>query len=333
MSPVQSLIRRDANWRLKGIISTTSSAGTGGTGGGGGGGGGSARPTNYGEYEPSYSTAGVLPGVTLTKYTPTESDRCWKIRTEGAVIKNYEIFGRVKPEAKNIVFENCHIRGLPQSMLVNGAHQPLADCVSSLTTGGPTLFRDCTIVADAVWGGVDGVKGGNFVAERCVVAGTIDAFKVYNRDAVIKGCYVPYLVWISDDPEQGPEGSHNDNVQFQGGSNAPFLTMTGNSFNVGYSPYGSSNLGVLVTADAGTPGGYAIEGNYFRTKLSGNRVGIPINLSIGTVTNFTVRNNKIQLGRDNYHIIARSAILTKVRNEPGNVDLDTGGIITVQNGG
>lgn len=325
MSPAQEYVLRNLQWRLRGYVDGQDTPVVPP----GGGETPPTRRTDYGQYEPSTDQAGIYQGSSLDPYTPPGG--VWKITQENAVIKNFEVFGRVKPEAKNIKFENCLVHGLSSGQLVNGSHQPLGDNISSLTNGGaPTLYLDCTFMPQAATGGVDGMKGGNYTAERCVVAG-VDGFKSYTRNVTIKGCMVPRLFWVSNDAEQGPEGSHTDGVQILGGN---YTTILGNSFNNGFSPAGSSNIGIQLNNNQGNPIGWAIEYNYFRTKLSnGTRVGNPINLGITGVTNFTCRYNRIQLGKNGWHIQARSAILTQTRNEPGNVDLDTGGAIIVANGG
>lgn len=323
VSPVQSLISSGGVWRRRGWddpVPVEQPAG---------------RPTNYGEYEPQEGvSAGVLSMSGLDPYTPP-GDRRWRIGDENAVVEGYEVFGCVKPEAKNITYRNCYIHGLPQNLLINGAHQPLADCVSSLTTGGRTIFEDCTFDADGVWGGVEVVKGGNAIFRRCVFKGGIDGIQAYDRNMEVYGSVITGLVWIPDDPAQGAEGSHNDGIQFQGGAAAPYLTFVGNSINMGMTPAGSSCLGILVTADRGTAGGYTFNYNYVRTKQpNGTRVAHPMNIAVASPggTNIQVRGNRFQLGKSGWHIIAPSTIKSKILTEPGNVDLDTGAAIIVQTG-
>lgn len=323
MSPAQEYVLRNAQWRLRGYVDGQDTPVSPG------GGGGTPRRTDYGQYEPSTDQSGIYLNSTLDPYTPPGG--IWKITTPNTVVKNFEVFGTVKAEAVDVRFENVFCHGLSSGQLVNGAHQPLGDNISSLTTSGsPVHYLDCTFMPGALTGGVDGIKGGHYLAERCVVAG-VDAFKSYSRNVTIKGCMVPRLFWVSNDAEQGAEGSHTDGVQVLGGN---FTTIIGNSINNGFSPYGSSNIGIQINNSQGALTGLAIEYNYLRTKLTdGTRVGNPINLGVTSIPNLTCRYNRIQLGKLGWHIQARSAILTQVRNEPGNVDLDTGGAIIVANGG
>lgn len=323
VSPIQELILRNGEWVRRGYVPPSAITG--------GGGEPAARRTDWGAYEPTTQTAGFIQGSDLDMYVPP-GDRVWREQRPNVTVSNVEVFGTLKPEAPGIVYENCLVHGKPMEALTNGWHQPLGDSVSTLTNSGPpTIYRDCTFMPGAVVGGVDGVKGGHFRLERCHIAG-IDGVHIYRRNASMYGSLVSRLFWIPDDPAHGPEGSHNDGVQFVGGAGVTW-TMVGNSINNGYEPYGSSNLGILVGNNEGTPTRYVIEDNWFRTKLpNGSRVAIPLNLSI-TLTNFSVKRNKIQLGRDGYHIIARTAIADQVRDEPGNVDLDTGQPVIVQNGG
>lgn len=323
MSPAQEYVLRNAQWRLRGYVDNQDTPvvpePTGPA----------ARRTDYGQYEPNTDLAGIHLGSTLDPYTPPGG--IWKITTPNTTIKNFEVFGTVKAEATNVKFENVFVHGLSSAQIVNGAHQPLGDNVSALTnSGNPVHYLDCTFAPRALTGGVDGIKGGHYLAERCVVSG-VDAFKSYARNVTIKGCLIPRLYWVSDDAEQGAEGSHTDGLQVLGGN---WTTFIGNSVNNGFSPAGSSNIGIQINNSQGALTGLTIEYNYFRTKLTdGTRVGNPINLGVTSIPNLTCRHNRIQLGKNGWHIQARSAILTQVRNEPGNVDLDTGGAIIVANGG
>lgn len=298
----------------------------------------------YGTYEPSTVTAGVPAGTTLTVVNPTDSlptstgsitptsPGFWRITTASTVVTDLDVHGCIKPEAANVIVRRCRLRGQPATPgVAANVYQPLADMVSSAPSSGWTLWEDCTLIPDEQGAEQYGIKGRYFNARRCIVEG-VDAAQVANGSADLRGCILrPFF--IADDPNQGPEGSHSDGIQFQGGPSSPTLTAIGNLFDGGMDPSGTSNLGFLVTDNAGTPGGYFIEDNWFRTRQGdGTAVNIPINLSI-TVTNFRVRGNRIQLGRDGYHIVARTAIRSQVQAEPNNVDLDTGGGITVQNGG
>lgn len=298
-------------------------------------------------YEPDETTAGVPEGTALTTVNPTaslptstgmvapSSPGFWEIKTSGTVVSEVDLHGCLKISATSCRVERSRLRGrLKTSNPAKGYYQPIADMASSLTSSGWARWVDCTISCDDPGPEQYGFKGRYFIAERCIVEYVVDGAQQYNGGAQYLGTIFRHLTWFSNDPNQGPEGSHTDATQLQGGSTATLVAKTC-VYDSGISPAGSSNLGVLINAklDNNTVGDYTLAYCFFKTKDSGGaRVAIPLNIAT-SMSYKGVYGCRIQLGRDDYHIIAPSTVRTKIQAEPiPNRDYDTGGTITIAQG-
>lgn len=198
-----------------------------------------------GDYKPSTSTTGVLPGSTLTPYNQGGQDLY--ITTNGTVLENLDIYGRVMVQASGVVIRNCRLRGSANT--INGA-SAMIDCNHAAVFN--CLIEYCTLVPDTPRLNQNGVIGHEYTARRCYVSQTTDGFGIYNKagvsnaaNVVLEANMVENLAYFQPDYQNGvsgatwhTDGTHNDCVQIQGGSN---IRLTGNYLN-GTSFYGAGSI-------------------------------------------------------------------------------------------
>jgi hypothetical protein len=219
-----------------------------------------------GDYKPSASTTGVLPGVTLTPHNTGGGTLTFS--TADQTYRDLDIYGDINVTAPGIKFYNCRFRG--------GTSWPSsADCVvdcrsagvlARTTTANPwagvPYFEDCTLAATRPAYFREGFMGHCHI-KRCDISNTTDGIGTYNTDtsASSKGArMIAEANWIHDLVYWYPEpahadGTHNDCIQIQSGGH---IRVIGN-YLVGRShlgddrayadPDGSTYAGGTLSAD------------------------------------------------------------------------------------
>lgn len=174
----------------------------------------------YGTYKPDASTTGVLPGVARTNFnSPSTSDKV-ELTTPDMTYENFNFYGDIEVKAANNIFINCYFYG--------GLDHPKAQrgCVylQGNNNHNGAEFYDCTFRARFPSWFRDCIIGNSYKLFRCDLSNTTDGAGAYsapggggNCDVEIYGCYIHDLIWWRQDPAQ-TDGSHNDCIQFQGGS-------------------------------------------------------------------------------------------------------------------
>lgn len=161
----------------------------------------------------------------------------------GTVLDNKDIHGRVIIRASNVTIKNSIVRGLD-----SGSKNALIDnmaCSSNLQV------MDTEVVAKVPNYNVNGVGGCNFTLTRVYIHGVVDNVRIAGSNVkIISSTLNGNLHWASD-PNQS-NGTHDDNVQIQKGSN---ISITGSTL------AGSHNAAIMVTQDAGDIANLVVNGN------------------------------------------------------------------------
>jgi len=181
-----------------------------------------------GNYKPDASTTGVPAGKALAKVG--SYNKPYVINVDGTVLDGKEILGDVKIQAKNVVIKNSRLRC--------GNYKPTTNtgCVDA---NSPKVFNlrveDSTINPILPHAFRDGIVGHEYKALRNHVFGTNDGMGVFNKpggsvntNVTIEGNYIHTTVYWDavKDPGPAPDGTHNDGIQVQGGSN---IRIAGNT--------------------------------------------------------------------------------------------------------
>lgn len=181
-----------------------------------------------GSYKPDASTTGVPSGKTLTKVGTY--DKPYVINVDGTVLDGKEIFGDVKIQAKNVVIKN--------SLLHCGNYKPSTNtgCIDANSANVVNLtVQDSTIHPIMPSPLRDGIVGHEYTALRNHVYGTNDGMGVFNKpggsvnaNVRIEGNYIHTTVYhdAANDPGPAADGTHNDGIQVQGGTN---IRIAGNT--------------------------------------------------------------------------------------------------------
>lgn len=252
------------------------------------------NPAGY--VKPDATNTGVRPGTTLETVRGDIT-----VTADNTVIENKDIYGFVKIRAANVVIRNCRVRGSGPGSNNTG----LIDCNHRNVRN--ALIEDCLLVPDvpSIW--LDGVIGKEYTARRCHVYNTVDGFGAYNvtdkaapTNVTIESCYIHDLSFFSDDTPNHVDGTHNDGIQIQGGTN---ITVRGNTIDVfmsttaGTQDYLARNIGqgILVQPNVAPVGDTDISYNW----IDGGKVGIYYTLK-GAATQATGRCQGNRFGRNQY---------------------------------
>lgn len=167
----------------------------------------------------------------------------------------------------NLTMSNCEVA---VGANTSGVEQWLVN--TSAATGAYLEF--CKIHATAGNGTQDGVGQRNFHLYRCEIFNTTDGISAYPAAAggatnvIVEGCYVHDLLQYAPDPLQSRAQTHNDCLQWQGGSNVQivgcnFVANNGTgSGSTSYSPQINMSC-VMVTPNVGNCTAGVIEDNWF----------------------------------------------------------------------
>jgi hypothetical protein len=181
-----------------------------------------------GSYKPDASTTGVPSGTALTKVG--SYDKPYVITADNTVLDGKEIFGDVKVQAKNVVIKN--------SLLHCGNYKPSTNtgCIDANSANVFNLtVQDSTIHPIMPSPLRDGIVGHEYKAMRNHVYGANDGMGVFNKpggsvnaNVRIEGNYIHTTVYhdAANDPGPSADGTHNDGIQVQGGTN---IRIAGNT--------------------------------------------------------------------------------------------------------
>ncbi|WP_146904562.1 PKD domain-containing protein [Cellulomonas aerilata] len=189
-----------------------------------------AAPSNPGA-RPDDSNTGVPAGTALRVH-----DGNLTITTPGTVIDGLDIRGRVNVKAAGVTIKNSIVRG--GAAATSGA--------SLITVDGDTYsltLQDSEVFAANPSPYINGIVGRNFTVVRSDIHHVIDQVHIIGNNVRVEAS------WLHDnlhyaagvDPNHA-DGSHDDNIQVQVGSN---LTFTGNTIT------GSHNAAMMITQDRG----------------------------------------------------------------------------------
>lgn len=181
-----------------------------------------------GNYKPDASTTGVPAGKALPRVGSYNTP--YVINVDGTVLDGKEILGDVKIQAKNVVIKNSRLRcGNYKPATNTGCIDANSAKVFNLTVENNTInpimphpFRD-------------GIVGHEYKALRNHVFGANDGMGVFNKpggsvnaNVTIEGNYIHTTVYWDAGKDPGPaaDGTHNDGIQVQGGTN---IRIAGNT--------------------------------------------------------------------------------------------------------
>ncbi len=236
--------------------------------------------------KPDWSNTGIPVGTDLTVYYGDIV-----ITSPGTVIDSLDVYGYIKVRAADVTIRRSRIRGTGAA----SGNIGLIDCNHAAARN--VLIEDNLLVPDSpsVW--VDGVIGKEYTARRNNVYNTVDGFGVYNAqdwtgacNVTIESNFIHDLAFFSMDPNHS-NGTHNDGIQVQGGSNVNIL---GNNILMFYSQkHGtldyssrSGGNGILIGANLSPITDSRMTGNWLNGGIDGMYIlrGHSSEMRFGTVS-------------------------------------------------
>jgi hypothetical protein len=191
----------------------------------------------------------------------------------------FDLDVRNVPQGKNgvtdVEYTNCIFRGTDTRP---GGACGLYSLIRDTTAAGFT-FRRCTFrpqLPDYRWVGMHGF---GFHLFECDISGVADPVEVFRTDGqpdgpcevIIDGCWFhdqAYFAPGEGGGETSKDGSHSDDVQWQGGTGliirwSYFTGMLGPEYQPGYAGQQQANAAIMAKPDAGIIGGGEITDNWF----------------------------------------------------------------------
>lgn len=229
---------------------------------------------------PGAGNTGVPAGTKLTVHNGDIN-----ITADNTVIDGWDIHGFVRVNASNVTIRNSIIRG--------GDAKGTGRAVIQAYGVHPNfLIQDSTILPDfpSLW--LDGLDGAHFTALRVDISGVVDSVKVIGDDVTIRDSYLHGNRHYTNDPTH-PDGiSHDDSIQFEGGTN--FLAEHNTIL-------GAYNAAWMVTQNWARSSNMRLIGNW----IGGG--GCTVNVSEkgkGPITGLVLRDNQFGPSRLNCAVIA-----------------------------
>ena len=268
----------------------------------------------YGAYQPDATNTGILPGSTLTDWNGSTTNNVnW---TASGIYSNLTIYGDVKfLNTDDVVFNNCRF--------VGGTHTPgsasgVIDCNAVRTGTGRAKFYDCEIIPRTPSLNRDCVVGHRFSLYRCKLQKGVDGIGIFKNvpntasDVEVQGCWVSNLTYWYPDYKDGvsgatwhTDGTHNDCVQIQGGTN---IHIQGNFFD-GTSTLGSGSgtnpdkpwllAGTTLDQRWNNGAGIIIQNNV--SSPTDNTVILEDNWLNGALSHLNIKPNMVFVARNNHH--------------------------------
>lgn len=142
----------------------------------------------------------------------------------GDVVEGFDIAGRIVPTIGGVTYRDCIVRGgMPNGQPSSPTQANTWALIDHRNNGITTLnrFEYVTLAPSYLSHDIYGFRGGNYIALYCYVGPVIDGFNPHGSQEMWKsafhwGCYMEMAHHADVDPRQGPEGSHDDNLQAQG---------------------------------------------------------------------------------------------------------------------
>lgn len=274
-------------------------------------GGGGRDSLVYGDYEPDTTTTGVPTGTTLTDYNASSVNAV--TIPVGAVITEKRIYGDITFAGAAELYR-CELVG--GNNTITSGNTAVVNCNNTRT--GITKLTDCTIVPRKESNGRDCVLGKQYELYRCYLAKGIDGCGIYSISASapacnvrVYGCLIEDLTYVYPDniTKSHLDGTHNDCIQIQGGTNIHVLgnSLRGTSHalaGTGTNPskpwligQGYNNgAGIIIqnNTGAGIDNTTLIEKNWFRGALS--HFNIKPNIAFVATNNKHYRATAVQSG-------------------------------------
>lgn len=266
-----------------------------------------------GAYKPSASTTGVVAGTKLTKYNTSGADLV--ISKDNTVLENLEIYGDIKIRAKNVTIRNSLLRGGSKAP---GNPTAIVDATGSQVVN--LKIEDSTIRPDRPHFNRDGIKGHDLTARRNLITGTTDGMGIFNRpggsaaaNVTVEANYIHSLTYF-DYSSAHSDGTHNDGIQVQGGSNIRIAGNTivanavvGSGSRPGkYAPH--AGLGIMLQQNVSKLSNVVVERNWVDNGTSS------INIDNGKHSNITVTVRENFLGRNQYKFNGSSTYPIRIIN-------------------
>jgi hypothetical protein len=172
-------------------------------------------------YIPDAGTTGLLPGVALTNYNSAATSA---VTLSAGTYTNKRIYGEITWSG-NVTLNNCELLGGNTALtsdkgIINGG--------SSSNVGHLTAI-DCEIHSQVESNGRNGTQGKEFTLTRCHIYGVVDGVGILTltssgvqaANVTVEGCLIEDLVYVYPDniTTSHTDGTHNDCIQIQGGSN------------------------------------------------------------------------------------------------------------------
>ena len=228
---------------------------------------------------PSKSNTGVPAGTQLRVVNgsgSTPPGTVWSGNTmtvvgNGTVLEALDIRGLVRVEGKNVTIKNC---------LITGRQVSSSTALLFVATSGSVAVSNTEIYAKEPSVFIDGVIGQNFTLERVNIHTVVDSVKIIGDNVTIRQSWLHSNLHYLNDPAQGGQATHDDNVQIQRGNN---ITLSQNTME------SSHNAAIQVTQDMGAVGTLVVDNNL----VSGG--GCSFNLADkgkGPLSGTTLRSNR-----------------------------------------
>ena len=232
------------------------------------------------------------------------------IRMPGTIIDSKEIFGSIRVEAANVTIRNSILRG---SQTVG---KPVVYAASSSVRN--LLIEDVEISPTIRNMYTNGVYGHDFTITRANIHDVIDSVHIFNGGNVtIQDSYLHQNLHFGPELDTTHwDGSHDDNIQVQNGSN---ITIRNNVLS------GAYNAAVQITQGRGPVSNVRIADNW----IEGGSCSVNIaEGQFGRLFGVAVTNNVFGASRSNCHIILTNRTLN-ISQIYGNQSTRRGGVVLI----
>jgi hypothetical protein len=266
-----------------------------------------ASPTRPGG-RPGPNNTGVPDGYPLRVHNGDLT-----ITQNGAVVDGLDVRGFVNVRASNVTIRNSIMRGRDP-----GPNSRGSSIISAHGEHTNLVVEDSTLEGAVVSGWLNGLTGRNFTARRLDISRVVDNIMVFGDDVVVRDSWLHGNFHITPWPAQPDNMTHDDNIQFEGGTN---ILIQNNTME------GAYNAALMVTQNWGRSSGIRLVGNY----LTGG--GCIVNLSEkgkGPITNVSLESNVFGTSRvANCGVIAAPTSTPRMAN---NIWEATGQPVVVRRG-
>lgn len=172
-----------------------------------------------GTTRPDATNTGIPDGTKLTVYTGSATLTTPNMTYQNMVFNSYIA---LKPTASGVTFSNCLFQG-------PSTPAPGQSALLSSYAGVTNVTVDrCTFKPRAPNYWVNGIYGwGGMTINRCDISNVVDGIDPFGGTYYVYGNYVHDFATYSPSPSNSDSHTHNDGMQFQGGSGSKVI---GNNF-------------------------------------------------------------------------------------------------------